>query len=273
MSERKELDALAGAYVLDALEPDDRAAFEARLAQSAALRIEVSELAESAGMLGLAVAPIEPSSSARAAILAAIDTAPQGAAIEAAGVDAAADGAPGGAAGEFTRTAPDRDRESSADRRARSRWFRGPVAVLTAVAASVALIVGGGVVAGQLTRDAARMAQADHLAALMAAEDSTVSLGEAADGMTAKLVWSHELASSAILVTGLDAPPPGMTYQLWYIGESGPRPAGTMSPSGADADWRVLEGSMSAGDMVGVTVEPMGGSTAPSSDPILVVGT
>ena len=60
-------------------------------------------------------------------------------------------------------------------------------------------------------------------------------------------------------------------YELWYIGESGARPAGTFSVSESGATWRVLDGDMVAGDMVGVTVEPRGGSEQPTTDPIVAI--
>lgn len=49
-----ELDALLGAYALDALEPDERARVDAYIAQNARARDEVDELRESAASLALA---------------------------------------------------------------------------------------------------------------------------------------------------------------------------------------------------------------------------
>ena len=84
-------------------------------------------------------------------------------------------------------------------------------------------------------------------------------------------MWSNELSRSAILVEPLPALPVDRQYQLWYIDGSGARPAGTFdAPLGADA-WQVLEGTMRVGDTVGVTVEPRGGSEAPTTDPIVVI--
>jgi anti-sigma-K factor RskA len=52
-----ELDALLGAYALDALEPDERTRVDAYLARNARARVEVDELRESAA--SLALAPVE----------------------------------------------------------------------------------------------------------------------------------------------------------------------------------------------------------------------
>jgi anti-sigma-K factor RskA len=259
---RKNLDALASAYVLDALEPEERAEFEAHLAQSAAARIEVAELSATAAVLGLAVEPVAPRDSLRASIVDAAASTPQLSAQ------------PPVVAALPPEDAPEPAQHPlPAERRARARWFRSPLAVLSAVAAAVALIVGGAVVAGTMAESSERLAQADHLAELMAAGDSRTQVVDAGAGMTPKLVWSHGLASSALIVRGLDAAPSGMTYQLWYIDASGARPAGTFSVGDTGDAWRVLDGRMSAGDTVGVTVEPEGGSLTPSSDPIIVVET
>ena len=55
-----ELDALLGAYALDALEPDERARVDSYLAQNARARDEVDELRESAA--SMALAPIDDTS-------------------------------------------------------------------------------------------------------------------------------------------------------------------------------------------------------------------
>jgi anti-sigma-K factor RskA len=63
MTDRREHEAieeLLGAYALDALEPDDRAAVERYLDGSAAARAEVDLLRETATMLALAPGPSEP---------------------------------------------------------------------------------------------------------------------------------------------------------------------------------------------------------------------
>jgi hypothetical protein len=68
------------------------------------------------------------------------------------------------------------------------------------------------------------------------------------------------------------AAPEGKTYQLWFVGSDGvARSAGLLTP---DADRRgsmVLEGDPSAAAAVGMTVEPAGGSTAPTTDPLVVL--
>ena len=49
-------------------------------------------------------------------------------------------------------------------------------------------------------------------------------------------------------------------------------PAGTFDVAGGET-WRVLEGSFTPGTVVGITVEPAGGSPQPTTDPIVAIET
>jgi anti-sigma-K factor RskA len=157
--------------------------------------------------------------------------------------------------------------------KAQARWFTRPIVALTAVAAAVALIVGGGIVANVLGDTSFNQQQADQLAAINAAEDSQRAVAEVSTGGTATLVWSEELGKSALIAEGLEPLPSDKTYELWYINPDGtPTSAGLFSASADDAkSWRVLDGQMQAGDIVGVTIEPRGGSEAPTTTPIVAI--
>jgi anti-sigma-K factor RskA len=78
---------------------------------------------------------------------------------------------------------------------------------------------------------------------------------------------------SAVLGTGITKLPASLTYELWYIGKDGATPAGTFNADGSKTQSVVLTGKMNAGDSIGVTIEPAGGSTKPTTDPIAVVST
>ncbi|MDO9396305.1 MAG: anti-sigma factor, partial [Herbiconiux sp.] len=106
---------------------------------------------------------------------------------------------------------------------------------------------------------------------LTAAADAQRQSVELSDGAVATVMWSNELGRSAVLADGLSALPDGKVYEAWYIDGEGAVPAGTFTAAASGTSWHVLDGAMKAGDTVGVTVEPAGGSTAPTSDPILVV--
>lgn len=162
----------------------------------------------------------------------------------------------------------------SAAERAQRRWFQRPAGYLVAAAAAVALFVGGTFAGQALYGDPSRdfaQEQAAGLAEINAASDSQRASTQTAEGQPATLVWSGELGRSAIIVDDLPALGDEQDYQLWYIGSDGPVSAGTFDSDGSGTAWRVLDGTMSAGDAVGVTVEPAGGSDQPTSDPIVAI--
>ena len=249
MTSDKELGNLSGSYALNGLDAADLAEFETHLQQSHATRDEVTELTDTAVLLGLAVEPVQPSAGLKASIMDQLDAHPQ---LPVAAASSAAFASPAG-------------------RKAQARWFTRPVTALAAVAAAIALFVGGGVVTTSLAQNNFAQQQADQLAAINSADDAQRASVDLADGGTATLVWSNTLLSSALIVDGLAPLPADRTYELWYINDAGARPAGTFGVAGSGSTWRVLDGTMKAGDTVGVTVEPRGGSDAPTTDPVVVI--
>lgn len=243
----------SGAYVLHALDADESARFESALADSEAARAEVTELADTAVELGLSIAPVDPPAALRSRILDRLDTTPQLAAVE-----APADGAPSVRPGPI-------------EERARRRWTR-PVSTLIAAAAVLGLIFGGGVAINAVIQGQQATATASEIGRIQAAADSQRATVRVSTGGTATLIWSAALKRSAIVVNGLDPLPGGKTYELWYLDTSGATPAGTFDANGPTQSV-VLRGDMKAGDKVGVTIEPSGGSRSPTSTPIAVVET
>lgn len=240
----------SGSYALGALDPDEVVAFERHLADNEETRAEVTGLADTAVLLGLAVAPVDPPAHLKANLMALLDATPQ-------------------LPGEVDTDPGAEPTPGPAERRARARWASRPVTALVGAAAVIGILAGGGVAATTIVQKQAQQEQADMLAAINAAPDAqrvTVDM----DGGSATLVWSGELLASALITDALGPLPAGKVYELWYIGESGPRPAGTFT-AGDGRTWRVLDGQMQPGDLVGVTVEPRGGSDLPTTDPVLVI--
>jgi anti-sigma-K factor RskA len=243
----------AGAYALGALAEPEKSEFEALMAGSEQLRAEVTELMDTAVELGLSVAPVDPSPAMRARILDAVATTPQLEPLETTDHEIAR-------------------RETPAELKARSRW-RTPLARLGAVAAAVALIVGLGFTIRFGVQAQADMATASQVNEIQAADDYQRESVDIAGGGTATLVWSVALQRSALIVDGLTGLPAGSTYELWYIDATGATPAGTFDVGDDGRRTVVLAGDMGLGDTIGVTVEPAGGSTTPSTDPVIVVET
>ena len=300
---------LAGASALHALNTDEAAEYERYLARSEQARIEAAELSDTAAALGLSVAPVQPSSALKANLMAQLSSTPQLAPLtpaadsappaeSAATTDAppaaipigsapsrGAAATPGSAAAPASSDGQGSDGGSvaakdsagdsgSAAARAQRRWFQRPAGYLVAAAAAVALFVGGTFAGQALYGDPSQdfaQEQAASLAEINAAPDSQRASTQTAGGQDATLVWSGELGLSAIIVDDLPALGDDQDYQLWYIGSAGPVSAGTFDSDGSGTAWRVLEGTMSAGDTVGVTVEPAGGSEQPTTDPIVAI--
>jgi len=253
MTSRKHDESLSGAYALHALPEDQAKAFEAQLEASEEARNEVTGLADTAVLLGLAVDPVTPPPALKASIMAQLATTPQlpRETVEAVPTDA-----------RFTGTA---------EAKAKARWFAKPINAIVGVAAAVALIIGGGIAVNAISTNVTQQAAADQLAAIYAADDSQSVKGTVAGGGEATLVWSGALQTSALIVEEMNPLPSDKVYELWYIDENGARPAGTFTVGSDGKTWQVLEGTMGAGDTVGVTVEPSGGSTTPTTDPVLVI--
>jgi anti-sigma-K factor RskA len=301
---------LAGAYALDALTPEETAEFERFLGTSEEARVEAAELSDTAVALGLATAPVQPPASLKANLMAQLASTPQLPPLETSAQSPNTASAPGAASGDARRQDPALDASvdetssthdaprtgdetdpgsvraatedhtasgapdgsaGAAERRARLRWFQRPAVLAGSAAAALALFFGGLLVGQMLDAGNFEQQQATALANINAAPDAQRASAVTSDGQPATLVWSGELGLSALLIEDLPPLPEGKDYQLWYVNQDGAFSAGTFDSSGDGTVWRVLEGTMRAGDQVGVTVEPDGGSDAPTTDPIVAI--
>lgn len=284
-----------GAYALDALTAAETAEFEQAIRSSSSLREESDELRETASLIGLSVTPVDPSPELKRELMAKLLLTPQLPALptqvsrsESSGSETATDAradlpeiTPAARADEGLPTAvgqsaPVEARSAGgAENRARLRWFARPTTLVAAVAAAAALFVGGGFVGSALVNSTSTTDVADssasELARITAASDVQRASVPVAGGGDATVVWSNELGRSAVLAEGLPELPEGKVYEAWYIDSKGPVAAGTFTAAESGTSWHVLEGTMSAGDTVGVTVEPAGGSQQPTTEPIFAV--
>lgn len=289
----------SGAYVLGALSAEEEEEFERHLTESETTRNEVTELRETASLLGFAVAPVTPSPELKANLMAMLASTPQlpkqlpneapsaqASSTQDAGIattvdDAVLSPAPPVQLSVVPPVASTEDESApaaappvvtSSERKAKARWFNKPAIAISSIAAAIALIVGGGVVTNQISDSNYQRQQADQLAAINSADDMQQAAAAVSTGGTATLVWSEELGKSAVIVDGLEELPSDKTYELWYIGADGViTAAGLMDVANTDSTWRVLDGQMAAGDTVGVTIEPKGGSEQPTTEPIVAI--
>ena len=246
---RRDLHALVGAYALDALDGAERDRFERHLRGCRACESEVRGFAATATALAMATAA-EPPPGLKQRVLAA------------AAVTRQSPPAVAGATGAAHRRRP----RTSASRRA---WL--PRLALSAAAAGlVAAAVLGGVTVWTQHQLTTAQAENQAIAAVLAAPDAQIASARTSAGGIATVVASHSAGSIVFTSAGLQALPPSKVYELWFLGKTA-RPAGLLPPARAGRTAPVLAAGLAVGDKVGVTVEPAGGSSSPTTTPIVVL--
>lgn len=264
---------LLGAYALDAVDADERAAVEALVAADPEAARELASLVAVAATLGDAVAA-DPPPALRASVLDEIAgvrqvgplAGPRHAALEvpAATAVAASPSTPGTTQLlRPTETVPEPApvTDLSSRRRPTTRWFAIAAAVVVGAAIPTALAV------QQMQRADHLEQQQQALADLLTDPSAVVVHGTVAGGGTATAVLTD---SQALLdASGLPDPSAGHVYQLWVISGDEAASAGILAESGGSA--RALTDDFAPGDALAVTVEPAGGSDQPTTDPILVL--
>ena len=244
---------LAAAWALDALDDDERAAYEERLRTRPEERADADALRETAARLGAAV-PVEPPARLRAGILAALATTaqePPGEEPPAQGTSAVTD------LGAARAARRDRTRRPA-------RW-----SVLVAAAGLVVAAAGIGVGIGAGPDDppvvSAQEAARQEVADLLSAPGARVSTVTASDGGTATLVRAD--GRLGVLTTGLPAAGAGRDYQLWLASGEAVSSAGMLGVGAGGAAATVVE--VGDSDGVGISVEPAGGSPQPTTTPVV----
>ncbi|MBG6064745.1 anti-sigma factor [Micromonospora ureilytica] len=226
---------LAGAYVLDAVDDVERAAFERHLAECEPCRDEVAELRETVARLADETDVEATPAALRERTLAQVARTPQ--------LRVSAAGAGGG-------------------RRA-GRWRQ-----LTVAAAAAVLLAGGAsavtwtVSNDRISDEQASSAQARQIAAVLDAPDARVFERPLQPGGAATVVVSRDRDRGVVLLRDLPAPGAGRIYELWLIRGSEPRKVGQLA-EGDRASTMVIGPVADAGTF-GVSNEPVGGSVTPT---------
>jgi anti-sigma-K factor RskA len=209
---------LAPFYALDALSPEERAAFEAHLDDCERCWTELAEY--DGGVEALARSVAEPAPpEMKADVMARIDAA-------------------------------------SRDRGTVTPLFRRLAPVIAAAAAIAALVFVIGL--GQTS-------EAERIDAVLASED-TVTVTIAAEVVASAEVVYTPSGDAVFSAAGLSAVRDTETYQLWLIGDDGPISAGTFEPDADGGALVLLDGRVTPGLVLGLTIEPAGGSEAPTGD-------
>ncbi|QWF22010.1 anti-sigma factor [Nocardioides sp. LMS-CY] len=227
-----EIHALSGAYAVDALDDLERVAFERHLAECADCRAEVAGLREAATLLAETTAN-EPPAALRDRVLAGIAT---------------------------VRPLPP---ETPAPGSRRHRRVR-----LLVAAAAAAVLVGAGAVAWQQPwADETSQQQPPTAQTVLDASDALSTSLDFPGGASATVTHSDSVGRAVIVTSKMPPPPQGKVYQLWLDqpGE-GMVSAGVMPVK--EDQTVLLSGDAATATGAGITVEPAGGSAAPTSDPI-----
>ena len=215
--------ALAAAYAVDAVDPDERRRFEAHYPDCESCRTEVAGFRETVAHLGASVpAPLPAELKAR--VLAEVAETRQFPPI----------------------TAP--------SARAR-RW---PAALVAAAAAVVVVLALAGTFyarRGTPGTDAGRA-----LTEVLGAPDTrTIELAGSSAG-TLRVVYSLDEGKAVLVGAGLPDPGAGRTYQLWSVRGQTATSAGVFEPTSSGRVAAVVSTPSEPADIWGVTNEPAGGS-------------
>ena len=241
-----DLHVLTGSYALDALPDPERAEFERHLQHCPSCDAEVRGLRETAARLAMAQAVSPPPGMEQRVLTAAYQTR------------------------QLPPLPGDRLRAARAQV---ARRFAGPSRPIArrmavfAAAASVAAAVALGI-SQVSTQHQLESTQASNAAItrVVTAPDARIEKSRTKAGGSVTVVASAALREAVVTAAGMGTPPPGRVYQVWVMSSSGARSAGLMTgPS------TLLASAVVPGDRIGITVEPAGGTSRPTTTPVAVL--
>jgi anti-sigma-K factor RskA len=248
---RPEPHTLAGAFVLDALGPADRARFERHLARCEQCAKEIRGLAEVTARLAGAAAAEPPPGLTRRALAAAARTR------------------------QLPPLTPDRPRpwatrHTAAGGPAGRAWLPRLAPALAGLMMILVVVLGLAALGAQhqLRQDQLR---SHTIAAVLTARDAHMISARVSTGGTATIVMSGREHALVFAAQGLRVLPPSRRYELWLMGPGGDKPAGMLPGPRDGMTGPVLASGLRPGDQLGLTIEPAGGSAHPTAPVIALV--
>lgn len=232
-----DLHTLSGAFALNALSAEEAEQFRRHLQDCAVCRQEVRELQQAAARMGASEA-VPPPAYLKARVLSAADRTPQLPPRT-------------GGGGTVIEVSP-------------HRWGRR---MLLAAAAAV-LVVAGGIGISQLGNesDEQQSLLAEGVVRVFEAEDAHRAEMPTENGGTIRVAASPELNQMAVDTDELPPLDDQHVYQLWAVHDGAMESVGVLEPDkGAYMDMPTPDTE------VAITVEPVGGSEQPTTDPIMRV--
>ena len=226
-----DLHTLSGAYAIDSLSPEEAESFHTHLSACQVCRDEVRELREAAARMGASEALVPPPA-LRARVLEAASRQPQ---------------------------EPPRGRSLAERKR---RWQ--PRLLLAAAAAVVVAAVGVGVVVNQQPDRPAVSAAVSRVFTSPDAHKATV---DTANGGKLTVATSPRLNEMAVETDALPHLGKGQVYQIWAVHHGAMTSAAVLSNPDTGAAMQMP----APGTSVAITIEPAGGSSQPTTKPIVTV--
>jgi anti-sigma factor RsiW len=246
---RDDLHVLTGSYVLDAISDGEREEFERHLQACLSCDAEVRGLRETAARLALARAATPPVRMEQRVLAATYQTRQL----------------PPLAASHLQAPRPASwPRLSSA--RGRAAWPRRLAVAAAAASVVAAVSLGVAQLSTQHQLDTVRASGAE-IARVVTAPDAHVATARTGAGGSVTVVTSTALRESVVSATGMAALPAGRVYQVWVMSPAGARSAGLLTGT------QLLASAVAPGDRIGITVEPAGGTTRPTTTPVAVLST
>jgi hypothetical protein len=244
---RHDLHSLTGAYAVDAVDGPERDAFEHHLRRCRPCDSEFRGLAETATGLAFAVEE-PPPAGLRSRVMAATAVTRQLPPVPA---------ADGGA-------------RSRRPRRIAAPWVPWLATGLAVACLAIAVTFGAVGISAQHRLNAVQ-AESREVAAVLAAPDARIASQATSRGGTATVVVSRSEKAMVVTTSGLPPLPASQVYQLWLIGPPRVRSAGLLPPASAGRTAPVAASGLQGGDQIGMTVEPAGGTSRPTTKPILLM--
>ena len=297
---------------LGALAADEERALAAHLSECPSCRAERRELEDTAVMLAHAAPPVAPSPELRSRILSRLGTTPQQAGVSAVSTDpnaSAADAArasldeagtkglrPTGESGSnllpFSAERPPRGFVMLPRKVMAASAIAASLVILALSAALTLLWTHNNRLTAELALLSARTRQTEQQLAstrveferereateLLSAPEARVAMlagTEAAPAARAAFTYDRRTGRAVLYTSGLPPAPAGKAYQLWFIAGGRPLPGGVFTP---DPQGRATlrEQMPPAGldaQTFAVTLEPAGGTPAPTGDKFLLGST
>lgn len=229
-----DIHSLIAPYALDALDADERARFEAHLEQCDECRAELAGFLATAARLG-DVPSQAPPAEFRRDLMAAVARIPQ-------------------------------ERPVVTVLAGRTK-LRRALPRLAVAAATVVAIGGFGAFAREHERNsdlqAELRAQQESMSRVFTASDANKSTAELKTGGTVQMIASPSLGGAVLIAVDLPEIE-GKTYQLWTLTDGKARSEGLIGPKST----MKLVNDTGPADTVAITIEPAGGSKAPTTTPI-----